>query len=239
MSKTRSRQDLGRLPGSCRGLLLALGCLLCGCGDEPLVNPAGDAQAGASSSPAPEVVAGPRVVFLGDSLTAGLHLPSDQAYPAVLERRLAARGVPIALVNAGISGDTTAGGLARLDWLLKQEPDLLVVALGVNDGLRGQPVTSIEQNLRAICERALASGTRVCLLGMRLPPNYGFEYTSEFAALFDRVAAQLELPYLPFYIEGVGGHAELLLEDGLHPTAEGHERIASNLEPLLVELLAR
>ncbi len=181
--------------------------------------------------------AGPRVVFLGDSLTAGLHLPADQAWPAVLQRRLAARGIPFDLVNAGVSGDTTAGGLARLDWLLQQDPDWLVVALGGNDGLRGIPLEAIAANLRALCERALDGGTEVVLLGMRVPPNYGADYASGFAALFAELAHDLGLPYVPFYIEGVAGRAELLLPDGLHPTAAGHERIVDNLEPLFVALL--
>ena len=180
---------------------------------------------------------GPKVVFLGDSITAGLHLPADQAYPAVLQRRLREEGLPFRLVNAGISGDTSAGGVRRLDWLLKQEPDLLVVQLGANDGLRGQPVEEIEKNLRDIVTRAKARGARVLVLGMRIPPNYGVEYTESFAALYETVSNDLEVGFVPFFMESVAGYAEWNLEDELHPSAEGHERLADGLMVQLRELL--
>ncbi len=181
---------------------------------------------------------GPLVLFLGDSLSAGLHLPQEDAFPAVLQRLLAAQGVPFRMLNAGVSGDTTAGGLRRLDWLLKQEPEWVVVELGANDGLRGVTLHSIEANLRAIVEKAHEGGARVLLLGMRLPPNYGREYTSGFEGLFERVARDLELPFVPFFLEGVGGSSELNLSDGIHPTAEGHRVLAENLAPVLRELLS-
>ncbi len=180
---------------------------------------------------------GPKVVFLGDSLTAGLHVDAREAYPAVLQRRLTAEGLPFELVNAGVSGDTTAGGLRRLDWLLKQGPDALVVALGGNDGLRGTPLETVEENLRAIVTRVQAAGAEVLLLGMRLPPNYGPAYTDGFQAVYERVAREAEVEFVPFYIDGVGGVPELNHPDGIHPLPEGHERIADNLEPALRALV--
>ena len=175
-------------------------------------------------------------------MAAGLHLPSDEAFPAVLARELAAEGLPFRLVNAGVSGDTTAGGLSRIDWLLSQEPAIVVCEVGGNDGLRGIDPETIESNLRGIVDKARAAGARVLLLGHVMPPNYGEEYTREFAAVFDRVAEEGELAYVPFFLEGVGGVPELNLEDGLHPNPDGHERIAATVLPalrsLLVELAA-
>ena len=180
---------------------------------------------------------GPTVAFLGDSLAAGLHLAADEAFPAVLERELARRGAPFRLVNAGVSGDTTAGGLRRVDWLLQQAPEILVIELGGNDGLRGIDLETIEANLRAMAEAARDAGATVLLLGQVMPPNYGAEYTAGFAALYDRVAADLGLAYVPYFLEGVGGVPEMNLPDGLHPTAEGHRKIAERLAPTLEGLV--
>lgn len=173
------------------------------------------------------------MVFLGDSLSAGLHLAADEAFPAVLQRQLAAEGVRFQLANAGVSGDTTAGGLRRVDWVLRQRPAFVVVELGANDGLRGVPLASIEQNLRAIIIKIKAQGARVMLLGMRLPPSAGVDYTRDFEALYARVAESEQVAFVPFFMQGVAGVPELNLPDGLHPTAEGHMRIAQTLrEPV-------
>lgn len=180
---------------------------------------------------------GPRVLFLGDSLSAGLHLPKDEAFPAVLQARLAAEGAPFELVNAGVSGDTTAGGLARLDWLLKQDPDLVVVELGANDGLRGVALESVEANLRKIVARLQDEDLPVLLLGMKLPPNYGSAYTEGFETVYQRVADDTGVTFVPFFLEGVAGDPTLNLPDGIHPTTAGHERIADNLEPVLRDLV--
>jgi acyl-CoA thioesterase-1 len=213
--------------------LLSLAALTA-CGPEPELVEA--VPSGAASTLAP-VESGPRVLFLGDSLSAGLHLPAEQAFPALLAERLGRGGLPVQLVNAGVSGDTTAGGLARLDWLLRQEPDLVVVELGGNDGLRGVRTDAVEENLRAIVQRSQAAGAEVLLLGMKLPPNYGAAYTSEFEAVFARVAAEQQVEFIPFFLEGVGGVPAMTMEDGLHPTAAGHRRLADNLYPVLSELV--
>jgi acyl-CoA thioesterase-1 len=178
-------------------------------------------------------------VFLGDSLTAGLGLSEEQAFPALLERRLRAAGTPVRVVNAGVSGDTTAGGLSRLPWLLQQNPGVLVVGLGANDALRGQSLDVIDDNLRAIVERATAAGARVLLLGMRVPTNYGPDYAEGFAALYRRLAKSRGVELVPFLLDGVGGHPQLNQPDGIHPTARGQEIVADNVLPHLKRVLAK
>jgi acyl-CoA thioesterase I len=179
----------------------------------------------------------PLVVFLGDSLSAGLHLSSEDAFPAVVQRELARAGKPFRLVNAGVSGDTSAGGLRRVDWVLAQRPAVLVIELGANDGLRGQSVGSVESNLRAIVASAKAKGASVLLLGVRLPPSLGDDYVQAFEELFPRIAKDEGIAFVPFFMEGVGGVPEMLLEDGLHPNRAGHERIAAKIAPELRALL--
>jgi acyl-CoA thioesterase-1 len=187
---------------------------------------------------APAPAAGvPTVVFLGDSLTAGLGLNEDQAYPSLLGRELQEAGHPVRVVNAGVSGDTTAGGLSRLEWLLKQRPDVVVVALGGNDGLRGLPVEQADKNLREIVRRSQAAGARVLLLGMMMPPNYGPEYTSSFSGMYPKIAEDFKVPLLPFMLAGVGGIRSLNQADGIHPTAQGQEIVAKNVLPYLTKVL--
>jgi acyl-CoA thioesterase-1 len=142
------------------------------------------------------------------------------------------------MVNAGVSGDTTAGGLERLDWLLAQRPDWIVIELGANDGLRGQPLAAIEANLRALVARSRAAGARVLLVGMRMPINYGPDYTHGFAAIYPRLARELGVPLLPFLLEGVAARPELNLPDGIHPNARGHEVVARGVADALAPLLA-
>jgi len=228
------------------GLLLLWLLFAAGCGpDAPdRVDPSGPFEPefqGASDADAPAAVrvpeGSPRVVFLGDSIAAGLHLARDRAFPAVLQRRLVAKGLPFRLVNAGVSGNTTAGGLARLDWLLDQKPAIVVVELGGNDGLRGAPLDTVEKNLQAIVRRSVDAGARVLLLGVVLPPNYGTEYANGFAAIYERLANSSGVAYVPFFMKGVGGVPDLNLPDGLHPTEEGHEKLADNVEPALERLL--
>ncbi|HEX4824823.1 MAG TPA: arylesterase [Candidatus Polarisedimenticolaceae bacterium] len=171
----------------------------------------------------------PLVIFLGDSLTAGYGLPGDHAFPTLVAEALRARGKPIRAVNAGVSGDTTTGALERLDWLLKQRPDVLVVELGANDAFRGQPVERIEANIREIVRRGKAAGARVLLLGMRIPTNYGPEYADAFAALYVRVAKDQHVELMPFLLDGVGGHADLNQGDGIHPNDAGEKIVADHV----------
>ena len=195
---------------------------------------------GALAARALEVPAGaPVVAFLGDSIAAGYQLSADAAFPAVLQRELAADGRPFKLVNAGVSGDTSAGGLRRVDWILRQDPDVLVIELGGNDGLRGLSPVALEDNLRGIVERARGAGADVLLLGLQLPPSLGADYVREVEAVYPRLAAELDLAFVPQFMRGVGGVPELNLSDGLHPTAEGQRRIAERVAPVLGSLLDR
>lgn len=179
------------------------------------------------------------VVFLGDSLTAGLGLAKEQAFPALIEARLEALGRPWKVVNAGISGDTTAGGVARLDWIYKQKVDVLFVCLGANDGLRGIPVAETEQNLRIILNRAQKEGTQVLLAGIQLPENYGGVYRTDFARIFPRLAKDYRISLLPFLLEGVAMDPHLNQADGIHPNARGAQRVAENVWVALNPVLQR
>jgi acyl-CoA thioesterase-1 len=177
------------------------------------------------------------IVALGDSLTAGLGVAADEAYPARLEARLAREGYAYRVVNAGVSGDTTAGGLRRVDWVLRAKPEIVIVALGANDGLRAQSPQAMRENLAAIVKRLQAAGARVLLAGMRLPPNYGAEYTKEFQEVFPEVARSTGVALMPFLLNGVAADPRLNQPDGIHPTASGQQVIADRLWPYLRPLL--
>lgn len=176
-------------------------------------------------------------MFLGDSLTAGYGLEEEQAFPALIGEQLTQRGKPVRVVNAGVSGDTTAGGLRRLDWLLRQEPQIVVIGLGANDALRGQPLDGIERNLREITARAQQAGAQVVMLGMRIPTNYGAEYAEGFRALYGRIAADMKLALVPFLLDGIALDPKYNQADLIHPNPEGHKRLAQTvlkqLEPLV------
>jgi acyl-CoA thioesterase-1 len=179
----------------------------------------------------------PRIVFLGDSLTAGLGLAVEQSVPSLIQARLDAEGYGYEVVNAGVSGDTSAGGLRRLDWSLDGDVDVLIIELGANDGLRGLPVAQLKQNLETIITRAAARGIEVVLTGMEAPPNYGAAYTSEFRQVYRDLASAHEVVFVPFFLEGVAGFSDLNQSDGIHPNAAGARMIEANiwraLEPLL------
>lgn len=198
--------------------------------------PAAGASVPATTAPASKP-ARSTLVFLGDSLTAGLGLPQEQAFPSLIEIRLMARGRPWKVVNAGVSGDTTAGGVARLDWVFNEKVDVLFVCLGANDGLRGVPVAESERNLRLILDRAKKEGSQVVLAGIQLPENYGKDYRTAFARIFSRLAKEYQVPLLPFLLEGVAMNPTLNQPDGIHPNAEGArvvaDRVWATLEPLL------
>ncbi|MFQ5527481.1 MAG: arylesterase [Thermoanaerobaculia bacterium] len=179
----------------------------------------------------------PRVLFLGTSLTAGYGLSEEEAYPARLAELLAEDGTPIEAVNGGVSGDTSAGGLSRLDWLLRGEPEILLIELGANDGLRGLPVEMTEANLREAIGKAQAAGATVVVAGMMMPPNYGEEYARDFRELFPRVAEETGSVLVPFLLEGVAAVPDLNLPDGIHPNAEGQRVVAETVRPYLVEVL--
>ena len=181
------------------------------------------------------------VLFFGNSLTAGFGVRPDEAFPALIQRRIDAESLPFRVVNAGVSGETSAGGLRRIDWVLKQRVDLLVVELGANDGLRGISLTATRSNLQGIIDRARTArpGVPIILAGMQLPPNLGPEYTSAFRSLFPTLAKKNSTLLIPFLLEGVGGVEKLNLADGIHPTAEGHRRVAQNVWKILAPELRR
>ena len=180
----------------------------------------------------------PRVVFLGNSLSAGYGLAEAHAFPAVAQALLRDAGITIEAVNAGVSGDTSAGGLARVDWVLGQKVDVLVIELGGNDALRGQPLENTESNLRQIVRRGLEDGACVLLLGMDIPTNYGPDYGAAFAEMYVRIADEEGATLVPGFVREVGADPALLQPDGLHPTAEGHRRLAELLVPFLEDALA-
>lgn len=179
------------------------------------------------------------ILFLGDSLTAGYGITADQAFPAVAGKILNQKGKAVKIVNAGISGDTSAGGLARIDWVLRQVPDVLFLELGANDGLRGLPVESTEKNLQAIIDKVKAKNknVRIVLAGMMVPPNMGPDYSRKFHQVFVNLATRNRCERIPFLLDGVGGDSKLNQADGIHPTVEGHriigERVAKVLEKVI------
>jgi len=181
----------------------------------------------------------PVIAVLGDSLTAGLGVAADEAFPAKLQARLQRDGYRYRVVNAGVSGDTTASGLRRVDWVLRSRPEIVVVALGANDGLRGLGVAAMRANLTQIVERLRAAGARVLLAGMRVPPNYGDDYARRFEQAFAEVAARTGATFMPFLLAGVAGDPALNQPDGIHPTAGGQALVADNLWTYLKPLVKR
>jgi acyl-CoA thioesterase-1 len=225
-------------------ILCVLVLLLPACGRES--SPSSSAPAASASAPAnpaelrrdkPAVGSRPRIVFLGDSLTAGLGLSTDQSYPSLIAKKLKDRAYDYEVVNAGVSGDTSAGGLRRLDWSLDGDVRVLVVALGANDGLRGLPPSELKKNLKAVLDRAAARKIPVVLAGMEAPPNNGPDYTREFRNVYAELAREYQVRFVPFLLEGVAGNASLNQGDGIHPNARGAQIVAdlvwAELEPTL------
>jgi len=181
----------------------------------------------------------PRIVAFGDSLTAGLGVGSDGAYPAELQRRLEESGYRYRVINAGVSGETTAGGLRRVPWILQSKPEIVILELGGNDGLRGLHLNDTKANLEQIIRRFQDAQVTVVLAGMKLPPNYGADYTAGFEAIYHALAEQYRLPLIPFFLDGVAGSAALNQADGIHPTAEGYRTIVDAMLPQLFAILDR
>lgn len=219
-------------------LLVALGCGSPDSQSSERVATALPARDAAGAAPPPiDVSTRPRIVALGDSLTAGLGLAVDEAYPVLLQQRVDAAGLAYEVVNAGVSGDTSAGGLRRLDWALEGDVHVLIVALGGNDALRGLPADELRRNLSQIVERARARGIDVVLAGMEAPPNFGAAYTGAFHQVFPDLAEVHRVAFVPFLLEGVAGVETLNQRDLIHPSAEGARRVADNiwavLEPIV------
>lgn len=173
--------------------------------------------------------------MLGDSLAAGHGLEREEAFPAVLQTMAEKEAFPLKVINAGVSGDTSAGGLRRVDWLLKQKVDFLILALGGNDGLRGLPVETTRTNLQSIIDKAKMKypDIRVIVAGMRMPPNLGADYAARFEKLFAELAEKNNALLVPFLLEGVGGNVKLNQADRIHPTSEGQRILAGNVWKVL------
>ncbi|WP_350613108.1 arylesterase [Pseudomonas sp. HY7a-MNA-CIBAN-0227] len=178
------------------------------------------------------------VLIVGDSISAGFGLDTSKGWVALLEQRLKSEGFDDKVVNASISGDTSAGGLARLPAALAEhKPDLVILELGGNDGLRGQLPTQLQQNLASMIDQSRDSGAKVLLLGMQLPPNYGKRYTESFAEVYGKLAEEKKVPLVPFFLEGIGGHPDLMQADGLHPAVSAQGKLLENVWPTLKPLL--
>ncbi len=243
-----------RRPGLA-AIVFAFGCGLSGCdaGPEPpaSVTPAGAPRDGfgqrygtdVTSQPGRSTAAvredRPRIVAFGDSLTAGLGVAQEDAYPAQLQRRLEEAGYRYRVINAGVSGDTTAGGVRRVDWVLNSKPSIVILELGANDGLRGIDLAQTKVNLETIIRRLQAAGVTVILAGMKLPPNYGEDYTARFSAIYQELAATYRVPLMPFFLEGVAAREGLNQADGIHPTEAGYRVIVENLMGTLQRYLIK
>lgn len=176
------------------------------------------------------------ILFFGNSLTAGYGLEDpDEAFPAVIQRKIDSLDLPYKVINAGLSGETTAGGVNRINWLLKQTIDIFVLELGANDGLRGIPVTETRKNLQSILDtvKVRYPNAKRILLGMEVPPNMGGKYASDFRVIFRELAEKNKIPFVPFMLEGVAGNVKLNLRDGIHPTGEGYKIVAENVWEVL------
>jgi acyl-CoA thioesterase-1 len=227
-----------RRPGTLLAVCLTLAV---GCGGAATPERASNQQrSGSAASPTADEDIRPKIVALGDSLTAGLGLLEAQAYPALLQQKIDADGYAFEVVNAGVSGDTSAGGLRRLDWALDGDVRVLILALGANDGLRGLPVADMKQNLSRIIERAKEEDIVVILAGMEAPPNYGADYTAAFRRVYPELAKEHGVRLLPFLLDNVAGDTALNQSDGIHPNARGAQVIADGmwvvLQPVLDQL---
>jgi acyl-CoA thioesterase-1 len=215
--------------------------VLSACGPSPARGGDSAAPAGApAAAPVPQSTPAPtrpRIVALGDSLTAGLGLAQEDAYPALLQQRVDREHLNYEVVNAGVSGDTSAGGLSRLDWALDGDVKVLIVALGGNDALRGLPPEELRRNLSTIIERAQGRGIKVLLCGMEAPPNFGRDYAVGFHRVYPELAKKYNVALVPFLLDKVAGIESLNQRDGIHPTAQGARIVAENVWAVLRPML--
>ncbi|MCE7040223.1 arylesterase [Dyadobacter sp. CY312] len=219
-------------------VLLLSAALMFSCNSEKNSEENGkDSAQGSAKTPA---AAKKTIVFFGNSLTAGYGLDDpSQAFSGLIQKKIDSLGLAYKVINAGVSGETTAGGNSRIDWLLKQPLDIFVLELGGNDGLRGIPVTETRKNLQSILDKVKAKypNAQLVLAGMQIPPNMGKTYSNEFKAVYKELADKNSIKLIPFLLEGVGGEAKLNQTDGIHPTAEGHRILADNVWVILKDIL--
>jgi acyl-CoA thioesterase-1 len=210
--------------------LLVTILLLAGCSEEPQNRVQAEKEE-------PVNIEMKTIVAIGDSLTAGFGVDPSESYPALLEKKLQVNNYPYTVVNAGVSGETSSGTLARIDWILTRNPELVIVGTGANDGLRGISVNLLEENLREIVTQLKENNVAVLLTGMKMVYNLGPEYVSQFNAVYPRVAEEMEVKLMPFFLEDVATRTNLNLEDGIHPNNEGYKIIVENIYPYVVEVL--
>ena len=222
-----------------RAFVVAVGVMAAACSQSESVTTPRVSAAPAAAPAAAQVAARPRIIFLGDSLTAGYGLDLEQSVPSLIQKHLDAEGYKYEVVNAGVSGDTSAGGLRRLEWSLDGDVRILVIELGANDGLRGLPVAGMKQNLKTIIGKARDRGIEVLLTGMEAPPNYGPAYTSDFRRAFRDLAAEERVAFMSFYLDGVAGNPSLNIADGMHPNPAGARIVEANLWQALRPMLRR
>jgi len=218
-------------------IIIALSIIFSSCANDKKPT-AADQNTSAESNSVP-VAKKKTIVFFGNSLTVGYGLTPEQAFPALIQKRIDSLGLPYQVVNAGVSGETTSGGITRIDWILQQPMDVFVLELGANDALRGVEIPVIRNNLQGIIDKVKAKypQTKFLLAGMQITPNMGQKYSDGFRDLFGELAAKNSMALIPFLLEGVGGEVELNQQDGIHPTAEGQRRLAENVWKHLQNLL--
>lgn len=210
-------------------------CFVLACND----NKTSDGQKNGSAKNADSAVTKKTIVFFGNSLTAGYGLSPSEAFPAIIQNKIDSLGLPYKVINAGVSGETSSGGNGRIDWILKQPLDVFVLELGANDGLRGIPLSETKKSLQSIIDKVKAKypEAKLVLAGMQIPPNMGVTYTTEFRNIYPDLAKKNTAMLIPFLLEGVGGDLKLNQQDGIHPTAEGHQIVAENVWRVLEDLL--
>ena len=220
-------------------LAALLGLAITACNSGPIAEKPAATAAPAAASATPPAAAKKRLLFFGNSLTAGLGVEPEQAFAGLIGQKIDSLKLPYEVVNAGLSGETTAGGRSRVGWILRQPVDIFVLELGANDGLRGIPLASTRQNLQGIVDtvRRRSPGAQIVLAGMQIPPNMGQAYSADFKAVFQEIAAKNHLVLIPFLLEGVGGHPDLNQADGIHPMPAGHRIVARTVWDVLRPLL--
>lgn len=215
--------------------LLILTAIVSGCGNENKkageTGKTTETPADTSSEGAAATVKAQNILFFGTSLTAGYGVDPTEAYPALIQKKIDSLHLHYKVINGGLSGETSAAGRNRIDWLLKQHIDIFVLELGANDGLRGLPLADTRTNLQAVVDKVKKKypEAKMVMLGMQMPPNLGADYTAEFKALFSDLATKNNMTFVPFLLDGVGGVSRLNQQDGIHPTAEGHQILAQNV----------
>ena len=217
-------------------IIISLFILLAGCSDNKKTESTGQDNSANTNT---ATVKKKSIVFFGNSLTAGYGLSPEQAFPALIQKKIDSLGLPYQAVNAGLSGETSSGGLTRIDWILQQPMDIFILELGANDGLRGIPLAQTKKNLQDIIDKVKAKypEAKLVFAGMQIPPNMGQTYSTEFRNMFGELAEKNSMALIPFLLEVVGGEPELNQEDGIHPTAEGHRIVAENVWKELEKLL--